>query len=141
MLKFGNKEFRNLEEQVLKNKEDIEAIHEGTYVLDEFGIKVVGQVESEDDLPTVEEYKEDNPDWEYGDAYAIGEEAPYTLKILTRANDEHPDDYWFEIGQFPTPGPAGPQGPQGPKGDKGNTGAQGPKGDAGPTGPQGIQGI
>lgn len=108
MLKFGNTEFRNLEEQVCKNKSDIEYILEQEGVLNQFGIKVVGQ---QVNLPTVEEYKEDNPDWEYGDAFAIGSTSPYNLHILTRANGTHPDDYWFNIGQFPAPstvpGPAG----------------------------------
>ena len=57
MLKFGNKEFRNLQEQVLKNMRDIANLQEGTAVLDEFGIKVVGEVDSLEDLPTVAEYK------------------------------------------------------------------------------------
>lgn len=137
MLKYGNKEIRNLQEQVEKNMDDILAIQEGSYVLDEFGIKVVGQVDTEEELPTVEEYKEDHEDWEYGDAFAIGTEAPYTLKILTRANDDHPSDYWFEIGQFPMPGP---KGDKGDKGDKGEKGLKGDKGDTGEQGPQGPQG-
>ena len=51
MLKFGNKEFRNLQEQVLKNKSDIQDIIEGDALLASFGIKVVGQVEAVSDLP------------------------------------------------------------------------------------------
>ena len=62
MLKFGNKEFRNLQEQVEENMKDIEKLKNGQAVLDEFGIKVVGEVESVDDLPTVSEYKELAPD-------------------------------------------------------------------------------
>lgn len=62
MLKFGNKEFRNLQEQVEKNMKDILFILEEEGVLNSFGIKVVGQEESTDDLPTVEDYKEDNPE-------------------------------------------------------------------------------
>ena len=150
MLKYGNKEIRNLQEQVYKNQQDIASIQEGTYVLDEFGIKVVGEVESLEDLPTVEEYKEAHEDWEYGDAYAVGTEAPYALYILTRAGDEIQVDHWFDIGEFPAPGPQGPQGAQGPqgpqgrqgeRGDTGATGAQGPAGATGPQGPQGEQGI
>ena len=72
MLNFGNKEFRNLQEQVLKNMADIKDIHEGATVLGEFGIKVVGQVDSSSDLPDPTEYE-----GEYGDAYVVGEEAPY----------------------------------------------------------------
>lgn len=128
MLKFGNKEFRNLQEQVYANMKDIAKMKEGVYVLDEFGIKVVGEVESLEDLPTVAEYKEEHEDWAYGDTYAVGTEAPYALYILTRANDDNPDDYWFDIGEFPMPGPqgeTGAQGPVGPQGPQGNTGASG----------------
>jgi hypothetical protein len=57
MLKFGNKEFRNLQEQVLKNMQNIANIKEGTAVLSEFGIKVVGEVDSLQDLPSVADYK------------------------------------------------------------------------------------
>lgn len=129
MLKFGNKEFRNLQEQVLKNMRDIANIQSGTAVLDEFGIKVVGEVDSLDDLPTVAEYKAAHADWEYGDAYAVGTEAPYTLYILTRAGDDITEDHWFNIGSFPAPGPQGeqgargPEGPQGPQGNNGDPGA------------------
>ena len=55
MLKFGNKEFRNLQEQVLENMKDIRDIQSGSYVLDEFGIKVVGEVDTIEELPTVAE--------------------------------------------------------------------------------------
>lgn len=140
MLRFGNKEFRNLQEQVLKNMDDIAFIIEEEGVLNEFGIKVVGQVDTEDDLPTVEEYKEEHEDWGYGDAYAIGTEAPYTLVVLTRANTAHPDDYWFDIGEFPVRGPQGEIGPQGPEGPQGPQGIQGIQGVQGPQGPQGEKG-
>ena len=82
MLKFGNKEFRNLQEQVLKNMQNIASIKGGTAVLDEFGIKVVGEVGSLQDLPSVIDYKAAHADWEYGDAYAVGTEAPYKLYVL-----------------------------------------------------------
>ena len=62
MLKYGNKEFRNLQEQVEENMLNIARIMEGSVVLDEFGIKVVGQVAAEADLPTVAEYKEAHED-------------------------------------------------------------------------------
>lgn len=62
MLKFGNKEFRNLQEQVKKNMDDIMFILQEEGVLNEFGIKVVGQEESVLDMPTVEEYKEEVSD-------------------------------------------------------------------------------
>ena len=148
MLAFGNKEFRNLQEQVLKNMDDIKSIKEGSYVLDEFGIKVIGQVATSDDLPS-------GQDFEYGDAFAVGTETPYELWIWTRTDEQGLIGYWLDIGAFPVPGPqgetgetgaTGPQGPQGEKGDKGDkgdTGEQGPqgaKGDKGDTGATGAQG-
>ena len=127
MLTIDGKEFRNLEEQVLKNKSDIEFIVNEQATLNQFGIKVIGEVSSSSELPESSD--------EYGDAYAVGTESPYELYVWTRANTTHPNDYWFNIGEFPL---AGPQGPQGPQGETGDTGAQGPQG---VQGPQGIQGI
>jgi hypothetical protein len=113
MLNFGNKEFRNIQEQVLKNKEDIEWMitQEGT--LNSFGIKIVGEVADVSDVPSVADYKEEYENWGYGDAYAVGTEEPYELYILTRANSTHPNDYWFDLGEFPLTGPQGEEGPQG----------------------------
>ena len=152
MLTFNGVQYRNLQEQVLKNKDDIENIITSGGVLDEFGIKVVGEVNRLEDLPTVVEYKRAHPDWEYGDAYAVGVNTPYELYILTRANETITDDHWFNIGKFPVPGPQGPKGDKGDKGEKGEQGIQGiqglqglqglqgVQGEVGPQGPQGIQG-
>ena len=41
MITIGDKQYRNLEEQVKKNKDDIQYILEEEGVLNEFGIKVV----------------------------------------------------------------------------------------------------
>ena len=125
---YDNKEYRNLQEQVFKNMNDISFILQEEGVLNEFGIKVVGQEDSAIDMPSVDDYKEDNPDWAYGDAYAIGTEAPYELYVLTRANGSHPNDYWFNIGEFPMPGPQGEQGEQGEVGPQGPTGPSGQDG-------------
>lgn len=159
MLTIDGKEFRNLEEQVLKNKNDIENALQLNNLLSDFGIRIIGQVESAYQIPSVSDYKENNPSWEYGDAYTVGTESPYDLYILTRANNNNPQDFWFDIGEFPLRGPAGPQGPQGPqgeKGEKGDPGIQGerglqgtpglrgeigPQGPQGPVGPQGPQGV
>ena len=112
----SNKLYLNIQEQVEKNKNDIKYILEQRGVLNEFGITVVGQEASLADLPTVADYKEAHEDWKYGDAYAIGEEEPYEIYILTRANDTHPNDYWFDLGEFPLAGPQGETGEQGPAG-------------------------
>lgn len=153
MFTIDGKQFRNLEEQVLKNKSDIEYITQEQGVLNQFGIKVVEEVYSLSDLPSVDDYKTNNPDWEYGDTFAVGAETPYELYILTRANTDNPTDYWFDIGEFPLAGPQGPQGAtgatgaqgpqgiQGAQGVRGLQGIQGPQGETGPQGPQGVQGI
>ena len=150
MLDIDGKIFRNLEEQVKKNKDDIKYILNEQGVLNEFGIKVVNEVDTLANLPSVSSYKEMYPDWEYGDTYAVGTEAPYDLYVLTRANESHVSDYWFDIGQFPLAGPQGPQGndgaqgiqgPIGPQGIQGVRGLQGIQGPQGPVGPQGIQGL
>ena len=145
MLTIGNEELRNLEEQVEKNKDDILFILEQEGVLNQFGIKVVGQIDTAASLPAPAIYAGD-----YGDAYAVGTQTPYDLYIWTRANGTHPNDYWFNIGKFPVPGPAGkdgatgapgPRGLTGPQGIQGIPGKNGAQGNPGPQGPQGIQGI
>ena len=76
MLKFGNQEFRNLEEQVLKNQQDIQDFKDGNQTIAEFGITVVGILSSADQLPA----SGDN----FGDAYLIGTETPYDMRVWTR---------------------------------------------------------
>ena len=121
----------NLEKQVQKNKEDIEYIVNQEGALNQFGLRVVGQVETIGDMPTVQAYKESNPKWEYGDAFMVGvstEEATVVdvdkaiLLVLTRANTTYPNDFWMNLKEFPKPGPVGPQG------EKGEQGIQGEKG-------------
>lgn len=149
-IQIGDNIYRNLQEQVGKNKEDIEAFKMGQRVLTQFGIKVVGHVDQSTDIPTVNEYKASNPNWDYGDAFAVGTNTPYRLYLLTRADENTTTDYWFNIGIFPAPGPqgptgaTGPQGPQGlqgPQGNRGPQGYQGIQGQTGATGPQGPQGL
>ena len=120
-IQIGDNVYRNLQEQVGKNKEDIEAFKKGQRVLTQFGIKVVGHVDQSTDIPTVNEYKASNPNWDYGDAFAVGTSTPYRLYLLTRADENTTADYWFNIGVFPAPGPQGPQGLQGPQGPKGDS--------------------
>ena len=109
-------ELRNLEEQVLKNKEDIARHYATDRVLADFGITVVGQIPSADELPDPDTY-----DGDYGNAYIVGEEPPFVFYIWTRAdiNSGHPNDYWLDIGQLAIAGPQGPIGPQGERGPQG----------------------
>lgn len=107
----------NLENQVLKNKLDIQNLKTSEKVLATFGIKVIGTADNSSAIPTVAVYKASNPDWEYGDAYAVGTASPYEFYILTRADETHTEDYWFNLGQI-----------KGPKGDPGTDGADGADG-------------
>ena len=111
MLTIGDKEYRNLEEQVRQNQKDIKYILEEEGVLNEFGIKVVGQVNSQTALPDPDSYE-----GEYGDAYAVGTVSPYELYIYTRKFSGTTGPQWFNIGTFPLAGPKGDQGIQGPVG-------------------------
>lgn len=125
--------YRNLPEQVLKNKEDIENILMSQKVLGEFGIKIVGYVETVGQLPEAESYE-----GEYGDAYAVGTATPYQYYVWTRPTSAITIAHWFYIGVFPQPGPTGATGA---------TGATGPQGPAGagmitqPINPTGITGY
>ena len=143
MLNFGNKEFRNLQEQVFENMNNITALQQG--------IKIVGYGT---ELPVL--YNE-------GEGYLYGEAAPYTLYLNV-------DGTIVDMGKFPAPGPQGIQGPAGNKATIGgidtntttiepglnaNVSAvldgtnitfnfeipQGIQGIQGPRGEQGIQGI
>lgn len=115
MLITENKVLRNLQEQVAKNKSDISDILEAKAVIAEFGIRVVGEVDTEAELPDPSTYS-----GEYGDAYTVGIQTPYDYYIFTRPNDDIPQAHWFNVGQFPMPGPQGAPGLPGEKGDKGS---------------------
>ena len=105
MLKFGNREFRNLQEQVLKNMCDIQDIEQGATVLAAFGIKVVGQVNQASDLPAPTTYQGN-----LGDAFLVGTEAPYDYYIYAKAYDGQEQPAFYNLGQFPKPGPKGDTG-------------------------------
>lgn len=105
MLKFGNREFRNLQEQVLKNMCDIQDIEQGATVLAAFGIKVVGQVDQVSDLPAPTTYTGN-----LGDAFLVGTQAPYLYYIYAKAYDGQEQPAFYNLGQFPQPGPKGDQG-------------------------------
>lgn len=137
---WDNKTYRNLQEQVYENMRNIQDIQQGGLVLAEFGIKVIGNVDSAEDLPDPEDYELVG---QYGDAYLVGTEAPYDYYIFTRPFEEGSDPQWLNIGTFPQPGPQGPagqDGEQGPQGPRGLPGAQGPQGLTGLQGPQGPKG-
>ena len=116
----GDKTFRNLEEQVQKNKEDIARHYAIDRVLANFGIEVIGQISNVSELPDPITFADryDNP---YGKAYAVGETEPYDYYVYTRpdVNAGEPNNYWLNVGGLAIVGPRGPQGIQGPQGEAG----------------------
>lgn len=117
----NDKVYRNIQEQVQKNKEDIARHYEIDRVLANFGIKIVGVVATVNDLPDPLTYP-----GEYGDAYAVGETGNFTYYIFTRPdyNAGETENHWLDVGRLGIQGPQGAQGPQGepgPQGEKGST--------------------
>ena len=101
--------------QIEKNRQDIEAIINDAVAFNYIGMKVVGQVNTADELPKKADYEV----WpfNYGDAFAVGTTDPYNYYLWTRAFGAHLSDHWFNIGVFPSPSTV-----PGPKGDTGETG-------------------
>ena len=106
-------EKRNIAEQVEKNKQDILKHFQRDEVLADFGIRIIGQLATKEELPESAA--------EYGDAYAVGTQSPFNYFIWTRANNLSPVDYWFEFGEIAIAGPQGPRGERGPQGATGQS--------------------
>ena len=113
MIKIGDKEFRNLEEQVgfLSTRAQLSTL----------GLSLVGIVPDQSSLPQEAEERQ---------VYAVGAEPPYEYFVYLSG-------VYSSLGVFPLAGPPGvpgdrgkqgPAGPIGPKGDKGNQGIAGPAG-------------
>ena len=100
--------YRNLQEQVQKNKEDIAAWQNVEFTLNNFGIKVLGKVDSESDIPA--------GTYEYGNAYLVGLTDPYDLYIYTRNKEAADSGSFVNVGPLNVIGQEGPEGPQGPAG-------------------------
>lgn len=125
MYTIENNQFRNLEEQVQKNKEDIAKHYAVDRALSNLGIKVVGQVANEEELPDPLTYV-----GEFGDTYAVGDKeevdagnATYTYYVWTRPdlNAGQPNAYWLNVGAISVVGPQGLRGPEGKQGPQGNS--------------------
>lgn len=134
MIKIGDNYYRNLEEQVRKNQEDIARHYEIDRVLANLGIKLIGVKEDPADLPDPLTY-----DGEYGDAYAVGDPAAvaagtgyYTYYVYSRPDPSAFQSYnhWLNIGRISIVGPQGPQGETGERGPKGDDGSKWYSGDA-----------
>ena len=113
MIKIGDKEFRNLEEQVgfLSTRMQLAML----------GLTLVDIVPDESSLPQEAEERQ---------VYAVGANPPYTYFVYLSGT-------YSSLGVFPlagTPGVPGDEGKQGPIGPQGPQGKQGPQGIAGPAG-------
>ena len=111
-------QYRNLEEQVQKNKEDIARHYEMSRVLQNYGIIIVGSVDAPEQLPDPQTYT-----GSYGDAYSVGAAAPYSFYVFTRPNQAigQTENRWLNLGELAIPGPQGPEGEQGVQGPQGNS--------------------
>lgn len=89
---------RNLQEQVAENKRLILQHYNTTRTLELFDVRVIG---------VLDEWVEPTGTFNYGDAYFVGTEAPYSLYIFTRADSIHPNDYWLAIEDLIVQGPEG----------------------------------
>ena len=112
---YDNKTYRNLQQQVKENMEDIAKLQDLKLV----GLDVKGIVSDYSNLPSSAEQ---------GQVYAVGTEAPFELYVYNNSS-------WVDFGQFPKAGPKGDQGPQG------ESGRQGPRGLTGEPGPRGYTGA
>ena len=120
---YDNKTYRNLQQQVKENMENIAELQDMRLV----GISVTGIVEDTTKLPATAEQ---------GQIYAVGSASPFELYVYS-------DSKWVDFGQFPKEGPKGDQGPQGEpgrQGPRGLTGEPGPRGYSGAPGANGPQG-
>lgn len=123
MLKYGNRDFRNLQEQVYANMKNIEDIIKGQDIIADYTLQIVGQVDSAEELPDAETY-----DGKLGDIYVVGEASPFHGYAFVKVYENENVPRWVDLGAILV---QGPKGEQGPKGDTGETGAQGPQGDQG----------
>lgn len=120
MITIGDKQYRNLQEQVLKNKDDIEQLKEGNTIA-ELGIKIINAenpLQNASQLPDAATYEGD-----YGDGYIVGVTTPFNLYVYSRSTDPDTRGYWFSWGLLNAPSTI-----QGPQGIQGETGEQGVRG-------------
>lgn len=118
---YDNKTYRNLQQQVKENMDNIAELQDLKLV----GIAVKGIVADSASLPNSAEQ---------GEVYAVGSAAPFELYVYNNSS-------WVNFGQFPKAGPKGDQGPQGEPGRQGQRGLTGPQGPRGYTGTPGIPGA
>ena len=102
MITINNRELLNLEDTVDWCVDKINDHYNRDRVLADFGIRVIGQVNTPEEL-------EGKVGEDYGDAYVVGAIEPYSFYVWTRANPPtHETDYWLDIGPIAIQGPTGP---------------------------------
>lgn len=102
MFEIDGKTFRNIQEQVEENKKQIEGFENIQFVLNNFGITVLGVIASAGDIPEQE--------YSYGDAWLVGEMPPYDMYVYTRDNTPDSDGTFVNLGELAIEGPQGPAG-------------------------------
>lgn len=117
---YDNKTYRNLQQQVKENMDNIAELQDLKLV----GIDVAGIVADSASLPSSAQQ---------GQVYAVGSASPYELYVYNNSS-------WIDFGEFPKAGPKGDQGPQGEPGRQGQRGLTGPQGPRGYTGAPGTPG-
>lgn len=139
MIEINNIKYRNLQEQVLKNQNDIANLTQLNNLL---GIKVRGVINNVDELPNPETYTGG-----FGDAYLLAlDNNAYTAYVFTRSDAEHSTAWWLPlalqgiVGPEGKPGRPGEIGERGPRGYRGERGEKGEKGNRGPVGLTGRPG-
>ena len=84
MLKYGNRDFRNLQEQVYANMKNIQDIIDGSNIIADLKtVNIVGEVSDAEELPDADTYT-----GAYGDAFLVGEEEDAELYVFTKAYEE-----------------------------------------------------
>lgn len=136
MLKYGNRDFRNLQEQVYANMRNIEDIIKGQDIIADYTLQVVGQVDSAAELPDAETYE-----GKLGDIYVVGTESPLDGYAFVKVYENENIPNWVDLGPIFVVGPQGPQGIQGIQGPQGPQGIQGIQGEQGPQGEKGDTGL
>lgn len=132
MLKFGNKEFNNLQEQVLENANEILEIKQS------LGTALPNPIEGPEGPQGPQGIA--GPQGVRGSKWTTGTDLPASANdgdIHLKFNGEV---YQYSAGQWVlNTSIKGPQGVQGTRGPQGVVGPQGPQGEVGPQGPTGDQ--
>lgn len=104
---------------MLKNQQDIAKIVESSEIINDYGLNIVGTAATPSLLPDPSTYS-----GEYGDCYLVGTEPNWSVYIFNRPQSGETYPTWFDLGQFPVPGPQGPQGEVGATGPQGQRGSK-----------------